>query len=332
MIFISLGGVNEHGRNCFFFQGEKKSFLFDCGLSEKGEYPHFEKIDVSKVDYLFLSHSHLDHTGAIKELIKRGFKGIILASKETMDCINLKYEKSVCLTPLVKLVLDDDVSVLPRRSGHCFGSLSFELSAENKKIIYTGDYLENSIFRVDPIRDVNADFALVDACYSKELSYEENRIELFSLLSSIKGNIILPLPKNGRSMDVISLLNDKKIPFQIKGNGFFHENGKEYLKRNVLIKEDDDASLILMDDPQLDKKESRDIIDAYPSAHLIFTGTIDEGSYASFLMKNRKNTCFRRINVHQSVDEAKRLISLNHFKNSVLFHNKNLSEKTKVCF
>lgn len=333
MKFIALGGINEHGRNAFLLQGERHKILLDCGLGEKGEYPDFSKVDVSSIDALFLSHSHLDHTGAIKELIRRGFHGEIYLSKPTFDCMGSCDIAPTFLAFKEKRKLSSYLTVTPFRSGHCFGSYGYLIEMEDKMILYTGDYLEDSVFACDEIRDIKADLAIVDGAYPKsEKSMERNRNDFLKLLSSLKGNIILPLPKNGRSMEVISLLNECNLPYLIKDSAFFMEEESNYLKRDIAINSSPNATIFLIVDPQLERKTSQDIVNACSTSNLVFTGTIDEGSYSSYLMRTRKNVYFQRINVHQSILEANALIGKNNFRKAVIFHNKETKEETSFSF
>ncbi len=332
MEFLSLGGIKEHGRNCFLVKGDRISFMLDCGKGEKGETPDFSKTRADKIDYLFLSHSHLDHTGSVENLYQSGFSGKLLCSPETYHLLPTRPKDIIYLNPNHPIEVDGRIKVLPRRSGHCFGALSFEIRMEGKTILYTGDYLEDTVFEVDPIRNRRADLAIVDACYSQEKSYEENKEAFLSLLEKQKGKTILPLPKNGRSMDVIDMLNENGIPYSVKDNPFFQEETEIYLKKEIPVMETENADVLLIQDPQLSTKRSREFVDRQKKSNLIFTGTIDEGSYSDRLMKQREHTYFSRINVHQSLDEAKKLVLKNEFKKTVFFHNKELSQETHLLF
>ena len=64
------------------------NILIDCGMfqGQVEERNHndfgFEPTDV---DFLLLTHGHLDHVGRIPKLVKEGFKGTIVTHKSTMD-------------------------------------------------------------------------------------------------------------------------------------------------------------------------------------------------------------------------------------------------------
>lgn len=332
MKFISLGGVNEHGRNCFLIKGNEHSILLDCGLSEKDELPSFSLTDISSVDALFLSHSHLDHCGALSSLFASGFKGKIFLTEDTYHCLSFNKFIPYYLLPNHIYNLYPWLKMKTFRSGHCFGSLSFVFKMEDKKIVYTGDYLEASLFMCDKLRDIDADFALIDGAYQNdEKDIQTNRKELLSLINKEK-KVLLPLPKNGRSMEVISLLNENQIPYHLLNNNFYLGDQQRYLRKPIYVKDTPKSNVLLMDDPQLAKKENKKLIDQYDDYHIIFTGTIDRGSYSEKLLNERSNTFFRRINVHQTLNEAIALKNMNHFQHTIIFHNKNTSQETEIEF
>jgi len=69
-----------------------KKFLLDCGMFQ-GMGTDTEPLNwnwgfkPSEVDYVFLSHAHVDHSGLLPKLVKDGFRGKIYATPATIDII-----------------------------------------------------------------------------------------------------------------------------------------------------------------------------------------------------------------------------------------------------
>lgn len=83
-----LGAVKGVTGSSHLIQFKNKKILLDCGMYQgKDEDLNLAEFEVNPadIDYLFLSHSHIDHSGRIPLLVKKGFKGIIYCSKPTYD-------------------------------------------------------------------------------------------------------------------------------------------------------------------------------------------------------------------------------------------------------
>jgi metallo-beta-lactamase family protein len=73
--------------------------LLDCGQfqgSAKQDAQNFEAFpfDPAQIDFLILSHAHIDHCGRIPLLVKRGFRGRIYASRATADLLPIMLRDS----------------------------------------------------------------------------------------------------------------------------------------------------------------------------------------------------------------------------------------------
>ena len=67
-----------------------KKYLLDCGMyqgmgKETDDLNRDFGFDPSEVDYMILSHAHIDHCGLIPKLIKDGYKGKVFATPATKD-------------------------------------------------------------------------------------------------------------------------------------------------------------------------------------------------------------------------------------------------------
>lgn len=70
------------------------NILLDCGLiqddSEDADHQNrFFDFKPASIDYLFLSHAHIDHSGNIPNLVKQGFKGPIYMTAGTADILRI---------------------------------------------------------------------------------------------------------------------------------------------------------------------------------------------------------------------------------------------------
>jgi metallo-beta-lactamase family protein len=71
-----------------------RKILFDCGLFQ-GMGPQTDELnrdfgfDPAEVNYLLVSHAHIDHTGLIPKLFKEGFKGRIISTLATKDLTDI---------------------------------------------------------------------------------------------------------------------------------------------------------------------------------------------------------------------------------------------------
>lgn len=71
---INVSGNNENGkRSINRISNESSAFLFDCGISENGVIYNADilGIDLNTISAIILSHGHLDHIGALPNILKK---------------------------------------------------------------------------------------------------------------------------------------------------------------------------------------------------------------------------------------------------------------------
>ena len=84
------GAAREVTGSCYRLSCNDRQVLIDCGLFQGSHDLHEENsadfgFDASKIDYVVLTHAHLDHCGRLPLLIKRGFQGEIISTAATQD-------------------------------------------------------------------------------------------------------------------------------------------------------------------------------------------------------------------------------------------------------
>ncbi|HHD72767.1 MAG TPA: MBL fold metallo-hydrolase [Epsilonproteobacteria bacterium] len=86
---VSYGAAEVVTGSCHLLAIEGgPSILIDCGMFQgQEEDRNFDTFgfEPSEVDYLLVTHAHLDHVGRIPKLVKEGFSGAIYATDATMD-------------------------------------------------------------------------------------------------------------------------------------------------------------------------------------------------------------------------------------------------------
>lgn len=94
-MFIQIcGAARAVTGSCFLVEVGDTRFLVDCGMHQGGdreEALNFERFpfDPDELDFVLLTHAHIDHSGRLPRLVKQGFSGPIYATKATCDLVEI---------------------------------------------------------------------------------------------------------------------------------------------------------------------------------------------------------------------------------------------------
>lgn len=88
------GAARNVTGSCYLIECQDKRILIDCGLYQGHRETDEENrsdfgFDPASIDYLLLTHSHLDHCGRIPLLSKGGFKGTVLTTAASRELARL---------------------------------------------------------------------------------------------------------------------------------------------------------------------------------------------------------------------------------------------------
>lgn len=91
-----IGAAHEVTGSCHLLEANGKNILIDCGMEQGPDLYENQELPVAAgdIDYILLTHAHIDHSGLIPLLCKHGFKGEIITTFATADLCNIMLRDS----------------------------------------------------------------------------------------------------------------------------------------------------------------------------------------------------------------------------------------------
>ena len=89
-----LGAAKTVTGSNFLVEGAGKKFLVDCGMYQGAATDEFENeepflFNVNEIDFMLLTHAHIDHSGRIPKLYNEGYRNQVIATKATCDLCSI---------------------------------------------------------------------------------------------------------------------------------------------------------------------------------------------------------------------------------------------------
>ena len=89
-----LGAAREVTGSCYLVETTDTRFLVDCGMVQGGrEAPARNRkpfaFDPKSIDFVLLTHAHIDHSGLLPKLTRAGFQGPIYTTAATADLLQV---------------------------------------------------------------------------------------------------------------------------------------------------------------------------------------------------------------------------------------------------
>ncbi|VXB07169.1 MBL fold metallo-hydrolase [Flavobacterium sp. 9AF] len=213
-----LGGAGTVTGSKTLIETSSISILIDCGLFQGlKELRELNRLPLSydpkEIDFVLLTHGHLDHCGWLPKLVQDGFKGKIFCTSPTKEIARLilmdsakiqeeeaekannehysKHNPAIPLytiedvqqvLPLFKVIekdvvvaLSDSVSFSFFYASHILGACSIALDIEGKKLVFSGDIgQDDDILLFPAVKPKNADYIFLESTYGNRVHPNNN--------------------------------------------------------------------------------------------------------------------------------------------------------------
>ena len=208
-----IGGAGTVTGSKTLIESNGIRILIDCGLFQ-GLKPlrelNWDPLPVlpSTIDFVLLTHGHLDHCGWLPRLVNQGFKGKIYCTSPTKDITKLilldsakiqeeeaskanegKYSKHEVAEPLYTveqaekvfplfrvikiqepIALDAEIEAIFTNAGHILGACSIALTLENKTLVFSGDIgRDDDVLMYPPTKPKKANYVFLESTYGNRI-------------------------------------------------------------------------------------------------------------------------------------------------------------------
>ncbi len=233
---IHLGAEHSVTGSCHLLQAGGCNILIDCGIAQGNaqlvpimDWP----VRPADMDYVFLTHAHIDHIGRLPELVEAGFAGEIICTHPTYDLLEpmlrdamgfsgkSEHETGRLCDTINELAwgfeygeifaLKKGISFKLGNAGHILGScfIRFESKDPEWSVIFSGDLgPRDTPILPPPDQPDKCDCLVLESTYGDRL--HEDRKERVARLGGILakaladgGKVFIPSFALGRTQELI---------------------------------------------------------------------------------------------------------------------------------
>lgn len=252
--YTSYGAAGEVTGSCHLLTIGNIKILIDCGMFQGAEGDmNFEPFafDPKDINYLIVTHAHLDHIGRIPLLVKNGFDKKIISTRATFSIAELMLRNSAGIletkeTPLYtsedvdpalelfgtflecneSLTLEDNIKITFKNAGHILGSVSVKIEffdeGIEKSVVFSGDIGQSHRIITSPIEFWDkADYVFVESTYGLSVHQDlDISVKSFKeqVLKTIKngGTVVIPSFALERTQEILYLLKQMSENNELK--------------------------------------------------------------------------------------------------------------------
>jgi len=232
-----LGAESTVTGSCHLLQTRGLNILVDCGIAQGADtaIPMYRwPVRPDAIDFLFLTHAHIDHIGRVPELLQHGFAGEIICTHATRALLLPMLEDALHFTQLPMGREDKDrvLAALEKmswgfefqesfdlgkgirftlgRAGHILGScwIRFDLP-DGGSLVFSGDLgARNTPILADPDIPDPCDLLILESTYGDRCHEDRSRrIERLALVLkkalADRGKVLIPAFALGRTQEIL---------------------------------------------------------------------------------------------------------------------------------
>ena len=258
-----LGGAREVGRIGISVKTRKSQVLLDYGVMLDHEPGFPMHVPPKEVDALILTHSHLDHSGALPIFYIEG-KMPLYTNKLNLDLTQLLIKDFIHLSsyylPFEYLELKTmmqsnrhldfgveekvgDLKIKLVNAGHTPGSTQILVEADGKRLLYTGDFntADSQLLSGAAMNYGDLDAVIIESTYANEdhtdrLELERRFVTSITEVVEKGGIALVPAFGVGRSQEMACILAAHHFEYPVVLDGMAREasriimNHKEFLR------------------------------------------------------------------------------------------------------
>ncbi len=343
MIIEFLGGCRQIGREAFLVKDKKTNVLLEYGVELQPNI-QIPLLPTVKLDGIFVTHAHLDHSGMVP-LIYKIQNPNLYTTPATLDLMNLLLEDYIKVAKLTRgfgeytkhdlIKMNKYFRPHPYNqkfrvgnlhaeffdASHIPGSASVFLDG-SKKILYTGDIntVETNLLSYKEINYPRVDCLITESTYS-EREHPDRKLEEKRLIKKVleyeHGTVLLPTFAVGRAQEILMTLYTNGIKENIYLDGMAQKAADLILYHKNYVKDALTLKKVLKHVNFVRTRKQRDRIVREGGIVVTTSGMLNGGPILHYLKKVRdnKNACLFITGFQAPGTPGEKLLRTGYFEN-----------------
>jgi len=252
--YKSYGAAGEVTGSCHLLKIGDVKILIDCGMFQ-GDEEEFNQepfdFNPKEIDFLIVTHAHLDHIGRIPLLVKQGFEGKIISTRATFSIAQLMLKNSAAiletkkeplyttkdvdpalrlfgtfLEPNKSLELTKNIKIAFKNAGHILGAVSIKIKffdeGIKKSVVFSGDIGQTKRIITAPVKYwKKANYVFIESTYGHSI-HENLNLSIKSFKKEIVetiqngGTVVIPSFALERTQEILFLLKQLSVKGKLK--------------------------------------------------------------------------------------------------------------------